>query len=80
MFNKPLLLSIESKERSVDLEKDVGTKLVTYIKNLMEFIPSAKRKVTPVIGEWVWGDKKVDFNKFETISAAAYLKKYAEKL
>lgn len=30
-FEKPLLLSIESKEKSADLEGDVGTKLVAYI-------------------------------------------------
>lgn len=78
VFNRPLLLSIESKEKSADLEPDVGTKLVTYIKKLMEFIPSAKRQVQPSLGEWGWGDKKVDFNNFETISAAAYLKRHAE--
>lgn len=78
IFNKPLLLSIESKERSSALENNVGTKLVSYIKNLMDYIPSAKRKVSPEYSEWQWGDKKVLFSEFETISAAAYLKKYAE--
>ena len=78
VFDKPLLLSIESKERSVGLEDDVGTKLVTYIKKLMDFVPSAKRHVKPSIGEWTWGDEKINFNNFETISAAAYLKDYAE--
>jgi len=78
IFDRPLLLSIESKEKSIDLETDVGTKLVTYIKKLMEYIPSAKRQITPSVKEWKWGDKKVNFNKFETISAAAYLKHYAE--
>lgn len=78
IFDKPLLLSIESKERSVDLEYDVGTKLVTYIKKLMDFVPSAKRQFKPFIGEWTWGDKQVDFNNFEIISVAAYLKEHAE--
>lgn len=78
VFPKPLLLSIESKEKSVDLESDVGTKLVTYIEKLMDYVPSAKRKVLPDIGEWQWGDHKIVFNDFEIISAAAYLKKYAE--
>lgn len=78
VFDKPILLSIESKEKSVDLESDVGTKLVTYIKRLMDFIPSAKRQVKPSIKEWKWGDNKVDSKQFEIISAAAYLKKYAE--
>lgn len=78
VFDKPLLLSIESKERSADLEPDVGTKLVTYIKKIMGVVPSAKRSIAPSIGEWTWGDKKIDFKDFETISAAAYLKNYAE--
>lgn len=78
VFDTPLLLSIESKERSIDLESDVGTKLVTYIKRIMEFVPSAKRQIIPSIGQWTWGDKKINFNNFEIISAAAYLKNYAE--
>lgn len=78
VFDKPLLLSIESKEKSADLETNVGTKLVTYIKKIMSYIPSAKRNITVSNTEWEWGDKLVNFNNFETISAAAYLKKYAE--
>lgn len=78
VFDKPLLLSVESKEKSADLEADVGTKLITYIEHLMEYVPSAKRQVYPELAEWCWGDKKVPFSNFETISAAAYLKKYAE--
>lgn len=77
-FEKPLLLSIESKEKSADLEDDVGTKLVAYIKALMGFVPSAKKNVRALDSEWQWGTKLVNFNGFETISAAAYLKKYAE--
>lgn len=77
VFDKPLLLSVESKERSDDLETDVGTKLVTYIKKLMSYTPSAKRQLRP-LSAWEWGDRKVCFGDFETISAAAYLKKYAE--
>lgn len=78
VFEKPLLLSIESKEKSADLETDVGIKLITYIEKLMDYIPSAKRKINPSIEDWQWGDNKVNFIDFETISAAAYLKKYAE--
>lgn len=78
VFDKPLLLSVESKEKSADLEKDVGTKLITYIKRLMDYVPSAKRQIYPKPTEWQWGDKKVSFSDFETISAAAYLKKHAE--
>ena len=78
VFDKPLLLSVESKERSSDLEPDVGTKLITYIKRLTDYVPSAKRLIFPERTEWRWGDKKVPFSDFETVSAAAYLKKYAQ--
>jgi len=78
VFDRPLLLSIESKERSVDLETDVGDKLVAYIKKLMEYTPSVKRRIQPITGEWQWGNKMIDFNAFETVSAAAYLRNYAE--
>lgn len=78
VFDLPLLLSVESKEKSSDLEPDVGTKLVTYIHKLMAYIPSAKRRVHPIVEEWRWGDSLVNFNGFETISAAAYLRSYAE--
>ena len=30
------------------------------------------------MGEWQWGDSKVNFHDFITISAAAYLRNYAE--
>lgn len=35
VFDRPVLLSIESKERSFDLETNVGEGLVNYIHNLM---------------------------------------------
>lgn len=78
VFEKPLLLSIESKEKSVDLEPDVGEKLIAYIKELMSFVPSARRKRVPAIEQWKWATNRVEFCEFEAISAAAYLKKYAE--
>ena len=78
VFEKPLLLSIESKEKSFDLEVDVGTKLITYIENLMTYVPSTQRKVIPTLEAWQWGNKKVDFKNFEIISATAYLKKHSE--
>lgn len=78
VFSKPLLLSIESKEKSADLEPDVGTKLITYIEKLMDYVPSAKRRIHPKCESWTWGDKIVSFAGFETMSAAAYLSKYAE--
>ena len=78
VFDRPLLLSIESKENSAALEPNVGVSLVTYIEKLMEYVPSAKRQIRPFLGEWQWGNRKINFHNFKTISAAAYLKKHAE--
>lgn len=78
VFSKPLLLAIESKEKSSNLEEDVGVKLITYIKNIMQYIPSSKRQIASVPTDWEWGDSKIEVDSFEFLSAAAYLKKYAE--
>lgn len=78
VFHRPLLLSIESKERSIDLEEDVGTKLIRYIEELMRFTPSAVRQCHLGTSPWSWGEEIVPFNLFESMSAAAYLKQFAE--
>lgn len=78
VFDRPVLLSIESKERSFDLEENVGDGLVNYIHNLMDFVPSVERLVHPRIGAWKQSNCRVDFNDFEIISAAAYLRESAQ--
>ena len=74
VFNCPVLLSIESKERAFDLEENVGEGLVNYIRNLMNYIPNVERLAYPCIGAWGRSEHLVDFDAFETISAAAYLR------
>lgn len=77
VFNKPLLLSIESKERSVDLEPDVGSRLINYIRSLMKYIPNVERDLST--GEnWHQASSMVNFNDYEAISAAAYLRSSAQ--
>lgn len=78
VFDKPLLLSIESKEKSVDLEPSVGKKLVGYISNLMEFIPNVERIINPTVKDWDQATGFVSFNDYEVISVAAYLKGTAQ--
>lgn len=78
VFESPVLLSVESKERSFDLEKNVGEGLVNYIRNLMNYIPNVERLAYPRIGEWTRSEHLVDFNAFEIISAAAYLRGSAQ--
>ncbi len=77
VLDKPLLLSIESKERSADLELDVGSGLINYIRNLMQYIPNVERKFTD-FSSWHQATTYVNFNDFEVISAAAYLKNAAQ--
>lgn len=76
VFDKPLLLSIESKERSADLEPRVGKGLINYIKALMSFVPNVEREKDG--GKWSKSSAVVKFEDFEVISAAAYLRDYAQ--
>lgn len=78
VFDRPVLLSIESKERSFDLEKNVGEGLINYIRNLMNYIPNVERLTHPRIRTWTQSQRLVDFNAFEVISAAAYLRGFAQ--
>lgn len=77
VFDKPLLLSIESKERSIDLEPDVGSRLINYIRRLMKFVPNVERCISP-LGDWHQATSIVKFNEYESISAAAYLRSAAQ--
>lgn len=78
VFDRPVLLSIESKERSSDLEANVGDGLINYIHNLMKYVPNVERLVHPRLGVWTQSEHFVDFNAFEVISAAAYLRGTAQ--
>lgn len=75
--DKPILLSIESKERSADLEDNVGSRLITYIEHLMGYIPNVEKDLSPD-AEWQRGSGHVNKNDFVMVSAAAYLKEYAQ--
>ncbi|EFE87434.1 hypothetical protein [Fusobacterium periodonticum] len=76
VFETPVLLSIESKERSIDLEKNVGENLKNYIKNLMNYVPNVER---PYNGIWTQSKQHVNVNRFKIISAAAYLREYTQE-
>lgn len=75
--DKPILLSIESKERSADLEENVGNRLITYIEHLMGYVPNVEKDLRPN-AEWQRGTSHVNKNDFIMVSAAAYLKEYAQ--
>lgn len=77
VFDKPLLLSIESKERSIDLEPDVGAHLINYIRSLMNFVPNVTRQLSP-LQWWNRGTFHIPFEDYYSISAAAYLRSCAQ--
>lgn len=74
----PLLLCIESKEKSADLEPSVGIGLINYVKHLMSYLPNVERSIC-TNAPWQRSKQKVNFHDFTVISAAAYLEKYAEE-
>ena len=78
VFERPVLLSIESKERSFDLEPNVGEGLVNYIRHLMNYVPNVERMSTPYVSEWTQSKRLINFSSFEIISGAAYLRKFAQ--
>ena len=80
VFDQPLLLVIESKEKSSELEENVGNMLTNYIKSLMNFVPSVNRKISTEKNDWQWSKKILDSKNFYIISAASYLKRYAEPI
>ena len=74
VFDNTVLLSIESKEKSVDLENDVGVQLTNYLRKLMDFVPNVYRTISPNVEDWRKAESIVNFDNFEVVSAAAYLK------
>lgn len=76
--DKPILLSIESKENSADLESNVGSSLINYLKYLMRFVPNVERPQNGPVESWNRAHNLVTSEAYEIISAAAYLKSTAQ--
>lgn len=73
LFNvgkKPILLSIESKERPEDLENSVGIQLTRYLEFLFQFTPSTDRSRN---GSWRISSKKMKIDDFQILSVGAYI-------
>lgn len=73
VFEKPLLLIIESKEKLIDLEKKIGNNLINYVKSLMNFVPSVELG-NDMKDDWTISKNKLSPDDFIYVSAAAYLK------
>lgn len=78
VFDRPILLSIESKENSADLEPDVGVLLLNYLDFLMRFVPSVEQKINPTPQAWRRAEHIENIDDFVLISAAAYLSDTAQ--
>ncbi len=67
----PIILSVESKEKSSDVEPNIGERLSGYIQQLMK-VPSSVEREFPK-GAWKVSVDKIDLKKFRFASAVAFL-------
>lgn len=70
LFDKPLILSIESKEKARDLEPEVGCQLKRYLEYLFNFTPSTERALS---GQWEISKNTLNFEDFKCLSVGAYI-------
>ena len=72
VYDKPVLLIVESKELASDVEANVGGRLGDYVRDLLKSIPS----ITRPFGEkaaWTHGTSAVAIGDFERCTAVAFL-------
>jgi len=70
LFDRPVILSIESKETANDLELNVGIQLKRYLEYLFDFVPSTVRKQHD---EWKISNKKLKYKDYLLFSVGAYI-------
>lgn len=71
LTDKPILLSVESKEGARELETEIGKRLNRYIYDLLKTPVNAERKI---LGEnWKYSDCQLSKDDFLFASAAAYI-------
>ncbi|MBN4051515.1 hypothetical protein JYU16_01750 [bacterium AH-315-M05] len=65
-----IYIAMESKNVSRDLEKDVGTRLILFLKDILSSPPNSYR---PVKGQWnAYTDSTIPVKKFQAFSAGAF--------
>ena len=60
---RPILLIVESKEHSRDLEENVGINLINYVKKLMSFVPNVERDISTKKSTWNRATEKVNLKR-----------------
>lgn len=82
--NKPIILSIESKESSKKLEKNIGARLVKYTRKLLSTCASVQRSAAD--RAWERTNRSIDLNSYRFASAVTFILddkndlKYAAKI
>ena len=71
IFEKPVLLITESKEKKRSLENNIGVELKNYIKWLMKFTPSVEKRIGSV--EWNKSNQMLNYDDYIVLSAGAYI-------
>ncbi len=73
-----IFLAIESKDNAKDLEKEIGTRLVTYLKELLKVAPTAHKIKAK---DWkLYENTKTPITKFKTFSGAAFCFKSVDEI
>jgi hypothetical protein len=75
---KPIILSVESKEKASDVEGEIGPRLVSYIHELLQTPASVYRKSREL--QWNHSDTKLSPTNFIMASAAAFMVDTEEKI
>ena len=68
---KPVILSIESKEQASKLEKNIGPQLTNYLQNLFGSKANIKRPIG--CSNWSQSDISITLSDFRFVSAGAFL-------
>ena len=71
LVDKPILLSVESKEGARELETEIGERLNRYLYNLLKTPVNAERKSN--VEDWKYSEYKLSKADFLFASAVAYI-------
>lgn len=66
---KPFLLIMESKERAIDLEDNIGYRLLNYVKWLLSSIPN----VEYAEDLWKKSNRRISFDNFQPITCGSFI-------
>jgi hypothetical protein len=69
--DRPIILSIESKETPATLEENIGPRLTLYLNNLFGFTASIQRRCGSK--EWRHSQRTIDQNDYVFASAGAFI-------